>query len=282
MRLGWMRIGLVSVLFVSCAESNFALREVEAVPQDVGADQDHPSIQNESKLAGSVEEKNRADKLKNKKSNSHIALRAGDEWTLLSDENGIKTFEEKSPHQDKVAFRGEVIIPAPLLNVITVMHDKELRKHWVDSYLESRLIEQEDQFNRIEYHLTQVPWPFQNRDFVYHVKTRVHFQPLSVELTMGSVDDARVPEREGVVRGEIVLCKYLIQEQKNENGVNTVVIVEMSVDPKGAIPAWIVNLAQKRWPQNTLGAMRKVATRPNLNIPKEIAQIFNQKPKGRI
>ena len=34
------------------------------------------------------------------------------------------------------------------------------------------------------------------------------------------------------------------------------------MDPKGALPSWVVNLVQKAWPMNTLKALRKQVKKP--------------------
>jgi hypothetical protein len=51
----------------------------------------------------------------------------------------------------------------------------------------------------------------------------------------------------------------------------------MAIDPKGAIAPWMVNLTQKKWPHNTLMALKKLVMRPDLVVPKEIEDYFRGK-----
>ena len=55
----------------------------------------------------------------------------------------------------------------------------------------------------------------------------------------------------------------------------TQVVIEMALDPKGAIPMWMVNLTQKKWPHNTLLALKKISSREDLVVPKEIEDYFS-------
>ena len=56
--------------------------------------------------------------------------------------------------------------------------------------------------------------------------------------------------------------------------MGTRVWVEIMVNPKGNIPAWAVNLTQKKWPRNTLSRMRALALDPKLVIPEEVLGFF--------
>ena len=54
----------------------------------------------------------------------------------------------------------------------------------------------------------------------------------------------------------------------------TQIIVEMALNPMGAIPLCMVNLTQKRWPHNTLLGLKKLALKADLVVPKEIEDYF--------
>ena len=44
-------------------------------------------------------------------------------------------------------------------------------------------------------------------------------------------------------------------------------LAELDCDPKGAIPAWVVNLFQKSWPRNTLEGIRRQVAKPDITMP---------------
>ncbi len=204
-------------------------------------------------------------------------------WSKISEDDGINTFSMKAPDQDVVAFRGEATIPAPMKKVVTVLSDPNIRKEWVDALVETHTVEKKSDFESIEYNHTKVPWPFQDRDFVYQANVKVDQKLGAIQIKMKSVDDAREPPRSGLVRGEILHSAYWMKETKGKTP-STHIVIEMAVDPKGGIPLWMVNLTQKKWPHNTLLALKKLAMRPDLVVPKSIEDYFStsKKTKGKI
>ena|GEM_PF-908147 len=204
----------------------------------------------------------------------HFNLNA-DEWTLIADEDGIQTYEKTKEDEGMVVFRGETVIPAYLPKIATILNDLSRRKEWIDSLVETRVIEQKNIFDREEYNHTKVPWPFEDRDFVYHARVRVNRTPPTMLITMQSVVDPREPEHDGLVRGRLIYSYYYLKQIEGVRA--TKVVVEMAVDPAGAIPKWLVRLSQKKWPFNTLGSLKKVAEREDIVVSKEIGDYFKVK-----
>ena len=200
-------------------------------------------------------------------------------WKKISDEDGVQAYQEKNAKGDIVSFRGETIIPAPLQKVAAVLNDFSNRKEWVDGLAEARIIDERNRFDRIEYNHSKVPWPFQDRDFVYNLKIQVNRTPATMLITMRSVEDSREPVHEGIVRGEIVHSYYYMKEAPGAVP-STRLVIEMALDPKGSIPLWLVNATQKKWPHNTMMALKRMALKPEVVVPKDIAEYFAVPPVG--
>lgn len=197
-----------------------------------------------------------------------------DKWKLIDERNGIKTYEKIKSDSGLVAFRGEILIPASLKKIATVLDDDQLQKEWVDSLVEMREISRKNEFEHIQYNQTKVPWPFQNREFVFRVIARANMNPPTLLIHMKSINDTSVPNADGVVRGEIINSYYYLKEIKGLTA--TKMIVEMEVDPKGAIPLWLVNLSQKNWPHNTLQAVKKISLRDDLPVLPKFEKYFEE------
>jgi hypothetical protein len=195
-------------------------------------------------------------------------------WESLSNNDGIKTYREINPAGDIVAFRGEALLHASIEKLAAVLNTPELRKEWVDSLAGTHTIEKRSMLDRIEYIRSKVPWPFQDRDFVFRVQVQVAQSPYSIFIKMNSVDDLREPPHPGVVRGELLHAYYFLRDESTPQAQATKVIVEIAADPKGSIPSWIVNLTQKNWPNNTLHALETVSCREDLFIAPEIKEFF--------
>lgn len=192
-------------------------------------------------------------------------------WIKIGTEDGITTYRKELENGD-VAFRGEVNVPSSILKIAGVFDDPTIRKDWIDALVDARVLRQSDRLHRVEYNHTAVPWPFQDRDFVYDVAIELGRNPSSMLFRMKSVEDDLAPVKSGVVRAKLQYCYYYIAEIKpNEL---TRVVVEVAIDPMGAIPKWLVNLNQKKWPQNTLAGLRKLALKPETVIPIDLEEYF--------
>jgi hypothetical protein len=195
-------------------------------------------------------------------------------WKKISAQDGVTTYEERKAEKDVVAFRGEIIMPTTIEKIATVLRDEKIRKQWVDALVETKTIEQISPLEQVEYNHTSVPWPFHDRDFVYHAKIKVERgTPRSLLIMMNSVETPQMPEQKGLVRGEVIHSFYYMKDIPGPEP-QTRVMIEMALDPKGGIPMWLVNLTQRRWPFNTLRALKKLASDPDLVVPKEIEDYF--------
>ena len=201
------------------------------------------------------------------------------QWKQISDEDGVQAYREKNPVGDIVGFRGETIIPTTLQKVAAVLSDFSNRKEWVDALVEDRIVDQKSVLERIEYNHSKVPWPFQDRDFLYSVAIKVNKSPAMMLINMKSIEDQREPPHDGIVRGEIIHSFYYMKQLPGATP-STKLVIEMAVNPKGAIPAWLVNATQKSWPHNTMMSLRKLAMKPDLAIPQNISDFFADQPSG--
>jgi hypothetical protein len=74
------------------------------------------------------------------------------------------------------------------------------------------------------------------------------------------------------VRGEIL--SGLFQATSLEPDKRTELTVEVQIDPKGFIPAWIVNFFQKNWPLHTFEAIRAQAAKPDITMPEAFMDVL--------
>ena len=86
----------------------------------------------------------------------------------------------------------------------------------------------------------------------------------SVALLYDPIDDPGVPVSRRV-RGQIVSGAFRARSLGAGHGTN--LTAEIHCDPKGAIPAWLVNTFQKNWPRKTFEGIRKQATKADVTMP---------------
>ncbi|MBU6154615.1 MAG: hypothetical protein KGP28_09970 [Bdellovibrionales bacterium] len=187
-------------------------------------------------------------------------------WEFIADADGVKTFR-RDAEDGAVGFRGEILMNIPMEKIATLLADMESRKKWMDEVVEAKRIRMNSLFDRVEYNHTAVPWPFQNRDFVYSAKVDLDKATRTMIITMKSVEDPENPPKSGIVRGKMLESRYYLHE--TEKGKTTFMTVEIMVDPMGAIPKWLARLKQKKWPRNTLTGLRKYLEKNDVVVPAE-------------
>ncbi len=188
------------------------------------------------------------------------------DWEFIKDSDGVKTFR-RDAEEGAVGFRGEATLSIPMEKIATLLADMESRKKWMDEVVETKRLHMKSLFDRVEYNHTAVPWPFQNRDFVYSAKVDLDKKTRTMIINMHSVEDPAMPPVSGVVRGKMLESRYFLHEI--EKGKVTFISVEIMVDPMGAIPKWIARLKQKKWPRNTLTGLRDYLMKTEVTVPAE-------------
>lgn len=176
-----------------------------------------------------------------------------DKWEEIKVEDGITVYKAEVPGTKIVAFKGKVVMDAPIKKVIWVLADREHRREWVDRLDINEELEIISPTERIIYQSFKMPFIISNRDMVYRSILKKNEKEGSYKLHMESVEHEKAPKSIGV-RAQLINSNYKlrpISENKTE------VVVEILSDPKGLLPTWLVNLVQKSWPLKTLRALRE-------------------------
>lgn len=186
-------------------------------------------------------------------------------WEKIGDEDGITVFKKEMPGTPLHAFRGTAIINAPMEKVLWVLADNTHRTEWVDRLKKSVILERKSKYEFVVYQHFGSPPLVSDRDFVYRARAYSKKDGTAV-LDIESVEHPKAPPTVGV-RGELKFSSYRFERRGEDK---TYVDVIVALDPKGALPGWVVNLVQKSWPYNTLSSLRKQVQKPfveRLEVP---------------
>lgn len=148
------------------------------------------------------------------------------------------------------------MVDAPMEKIIWVLGDNTHRTEWVDRLKKSVILEKKSKYDFILYQHFGSPPVVADRDFVYRAQAYSRKDGAAV-LDIRSVTHPKAPLTVGV-RGELEYSSYVLKRV----GDKTLVDVSVALDPKGALPGWIVNMVQKSWPVNTLKALREHVKKP--------------------
>lgn len=181
-------------------------------------------------------------------------------WELLNEQDGIKSYRKSFADSPVKGVGGEAMIEASIGKILWVLMDHEHKIDWVDKFQSASTVQEVSPLVHIQYASFNMPFPVTDRDFVYRYEFIANPTKNAVVVTIKSVKHPKTPESQSVgVRGEILSGQYVLYP-KGPN--RTFVTVEYLADPKGSLPAWVVNLVQKQWPYKTLGGLRQQVKKP--------------------
>jgi hypothetical protein len=158
-----------------------------------------------------------------------------DGWTELSPEDGVQRSHRSLPDGRQIV-RGIGTINFSPQEIKDFILDLGNKKSW-DSMLEESF--QVCDFGnelRVNYEHFTAPWPVSHRDFVYAGKVIQRDDGL---LLAAKSVDMGVPERDGIVRGEVITSGFYL---KRIGERQTEVTYLTCADMKGMLPGFVVDM----------------------------------------
>lgn len=176
-----------------------------------------------------------------------------------------------------VGLRGEAFVAAPIVRVASVLADRKRSTEWIDRLVKTKVIREISESESINWNHIKTPSPLKDRDFVFRSLITTDPAKKKVVFSYHSVTDPIAPEYDDYVRGSFKSGKFelTMAERTNKDGSKTkgtIVVAEVVVDPKGAVPTFIVNMVQKSWPHKTLTALRKQVAKPDIKDDKRVVE----------
>ncbi|MEB8432074.1 START domain-containing protein [Cocleimonas sp. KMM 6892] len=176
-------------------------------------------------------------------------------WLLEKEEDNIDVYIAKVKGSAIKTFRGVVTVDSSLHSILSVIADASSYPRWLYHCKSAKMV-QFVSYNEVVSHVvTDMPWPFVDRDsIIQSIKTQ---NPSTKTVTI------RVSEKPGMI-GKISNTIRVT----NINGLWVLtplhngrlnILFQMSVDPGGSIPNWLVNSMLVDIPFYTLQNLRRVA-----------------------
>ncbi|XP_072938545.1 START domain-containing protein 10-like [Epargyreus clarus] len=164
-------------------------------------------------------------------------LASEDGWTLEYEREGVKVWAEDVAHGAlrtvKVVAEFEDVEPDALYDVL---HDPEYRSVWDTHMLAAEDAGHINVNNDVGYYAMSCPAPLKNRDFVLQ---RSWLDTGDEKMILNhSVYHKDYPPRKGFVRAMSLLTGFVV---RNREGAGSWLGYVSRSDPRGALPAWLVN-----------------------------------------
>jgi len=182
----------------------------------------------------------------------NIAWAEDQEWDDLGVTNGVQVSRMNVEGSSLFAFRGEAMVEVPLAVLSGLILSDPHGPEWVDLMFVSELVERKTPTVKIIYQGYDLPWPISDRDYVLHQAASYDPAGQSFTLNFHSLKHPTRPENSDLVRAQAHRTYWFL---KVVSPTQTHVTVEVHTDPKGSLPAWLVNLIQQDWPHKTITAL---------------------------
>ena len=179
-------------------------------------------------------------------------------WVLNKEENGVKVFVRDTPNSAFRAFKGVTTFPVNLSAVVAALDDVKAYPKYLHQFKSAKVLRKISDTESIRYIVTNMPWPVKDRDVVIH--SRLNQNPQSKQVIISLNGEPKTAKQQvGLVRIQKMQGRWVLTPQ----GKNSVTVAyEMSVDPGGNIPKWLVNTLSVDIPFYTLSNLRKLVQQP--------------------
>jgi hypothetical protein len=183
--------------------------------------------------------------------------RAQEDWKLKLDKEEIKIYTRPYTDSKIKALKVVCTVQATLSQIAAVLVDIKCQDEWF-YHTKSSVLLQVSPAELYYYAELIFPFPFDNRDFVEHIK--VCQNPVTRVVTM---DVQNVPDyiavKQGIVRVLKSSCKWVITP-----AAGNLVTIEFTLfaDPGGSIPVWLINIFSSYGPFETFRKLKVQLQKP--------------------
>ena len=191
-----------------------------------------------------------------------IAANSEYDWKMVRDEDGIQVYLKSFWADDIKSFRGIIHINSSVDSILAAILDINACSEWVHRCKKPLLLAQISFSESYHYQIHKLPFPAQNREFIFHSKVTRSPQTGSVSIHMNAEpefcqDNAHlcslIPET-NLVRVEHSHGHYLLEPIDKKK---TRVTWTHHTNPGGNLPIWLINSLVKEMPYRTLQGLRK-------------------------
>jgi hypothetical protein len=189
------------------------------------------------------------------------AATGGAGWESMGTKEGVAVERKVMPDSPLFAFRGEGEFSVPIGKLVAVLKDPVIAVEWVDLMTEHTVVKSLGENKNLIYESYGLPWPISDRDYVMQEKYSYKTESKVFTIDYESVENSARPPREDHVRA--IAFRTFWRLTMLDAG-RTKVEVEVFTDPKGALPAWLINLIQKDWPWKTIDGLVKRSSKPDV------------------
>ena len=177
----------------------------------------------------------------------------GNDWQIKKLDNDIAVYTRTPENSPLKELKAIGHVKTSLSSIVALLYDFETYPKWVYKCGASGTLKIVNDTELIHYQTVLTPWPVDNRDFIVNIKITQDRKTKAVFIKSFAVGNYIAVNKE-YVRVMKFEASWLLKPEKD----GTVEIAyQLSVDPAGAVPAWIVNMAIVDGPFETMSNMKE-------------------------
>lgn len=173
-------------------------------------------------------------------------------WELKKNEDGIRVYTRETTTSAINEFKAEAVFKTTLDYLVQVITDAENLKQWNYKTSKSRLLERTTNNTLIIYMYNDFGWLVKDRDHISEL-TVVPLSKTTIKITINSLP-TYLPETANAIRIEEFSGFWLLE--KIPAGIR--VTQQMYGNPKGHVPALLVNATLAKAPLHTFTQLKKL------------------------
>ena len=186
---------------------------------------------------------------------------AADDWVLVEVKDGVEVFESAWEGHSEHQYKGVSIFEQPIEIIAAVLSDISTYPAWFHRCSEAKKLPDNDHpvLDFFLYIVIDVPWPFADRDAVFHAATTMDMQAGRMVIHSRARADSEVAIHKDLVRITNSEQQWIL-EKITPHKTRTTFINRTAVS--GSMAAFIADLGSRATVVESLINMRTVAADP--------------------
>ncbi|MEO8148621.1 MAG: START domain-containing protein [Bacteroidia bacterium] len=177
---------------------------------------------------------------------------SGTGWEQKLNKNGVVVYLKTTNNSKIKSVKAVVTINASPEKIKSVILNIANYPNWVYQCSKAEIISKTNDNELYYYQLTKAPFPVSDRDMA--VLMKVSEITDEITITIKAKPD-KISARKDIVRIELFDSIWILKKIKD----NTEVTNEITTDPGGSVPAWLINSVIASGPYNTVLHLKQIA-----------------------
>ena len=178
-------------------------------------------------------------------------ISAQENWKLKKQADGIEIYTSEGNSKYN-SFKGHIVLDNSIHSFVAFLNDMDEYVNWGYKTKEVSLLKKSGDTLQIYHVITQVPFPYKNREGTYQNKFKWNSDSSTLLVDINTLEGYKENEAFVRVQGNGFWKVVVLPSGKLD------ITFQMQIDPGGNMPAWLVNMFIGSTPYHTLVNLQKL------------------------